>query len=494
MKQRILIGTDILLAYLMNTDYYEGIAVMFRWMRLTGVRRMIDHGTIAILTHFVKTDVLTRLRGFDVVDVVPRMSPFYHQLSIMQIGKGDERALLMQLSTLEQGHVDLLITENQLTHELAKRRYIDDKVYTIEEYIETCAAEHRELDMMRGIELQEVSFGTLSLNDRFFRTFIDEYQPYYYEWFKKKKDDPVFVAKDREGNIHALLKLKLETETERYSDINPALSPAKRLKISSLKVDYTGQKIGERFMRIVFDKAIREKVTEIYITVFANSAQRKRLVGMIQKWGFNYWGLKDDKEEVYVRNMQKHVMPVWTACYPFAYRNYPALMMPVGRTFSDMLVPSSDDRQQKEDYEPYRHAIRKMVIIESTSEIPQKGWNLLFYRKNDNASSGALVASGIVDEVFDNFETEEQFLSRCIKRSILSVDELHDYWVRFHGKPVVVCFLHNYSFGDESQCNPIEKVGLQPGMLMNMSPVKLTKRQFDLLIEGTRYEKDIVVS
>ena len=113
MKQRILIGTDILLAYLMNTDYYEGIAVMFRWMRLTGARKMIDHGTIAILTHFVKTDVLTRLRGFDVVEVVPRMSPFYYQLSRMQIGKGDGRALLMQLNMLEQGHVDLLITENQ---------------------------------------------------------------------------------------------------------------------------------------------------------------------------------------------------------------------------------------------------------------------------------------------------------------------------------------------------------------------------------------------
>jgi hypothetical protein len=68
--------------------------------------------------------------------------------------------------------------------------------------------------------------------------------------------------------LAAFLCLKTETSTEKYSDINPPLSPTRHLKIGTLKVELNGFKLGERFLKIVFDNAIRQRVDEIYVTLF----------------------------------------------------------------------------------------------------------------------------------------------------------------------------------------------------------------------------------
>lgn len=83
--------------------------------------------------------------------------------------KEDFRALLMQLNLLFTNKVDLLITENVKIHEFASTLNIEYKVYTIEEFIERCTIDYRHLDESKGIEIQEVKFGTLSLNDPFLR-------------------------------------------------------------------------------------------------------------------------------------------------------------------------------------------------------------------------------------------------------------------------------------------------------------------------------------
>jgi hypothetical protein len=59
------------------------------------------------------------------------------------------------------------------------------------------------------------------------------------------------------------LYLKIEGAEENYSDITPVLPPRKRLKIGTLKVGLNGYRIGERFLKIVFDNALVNRVEEI---------------------------------------------------------------------------------------------------------------------------------------------------------------------------------------------------------------------------------------
>jgi hypothetical protein len=58
---------------------------------------------------------------------------------------------------------------------------------------------------------------------------------------------------------------KTEFKTENYFNISPILPTKKRLKIGSFKVEATGFRLGERFIKITFDNAIAQNVDEIYL-------------------------------------------------------------------------------------------------------------------------------------------------------------------------------------------------------------------------------------
>ena len=365
MNQHILFGTDIILGYLLNEEYADGVSVVQQWAKRLNAQQLLDVGTISITTHFVKTNRLLALKGFDVIREMPPLLPIFKMMLSQKDlwSEKDERALLMQLNLIKYQKADILITENLRAHELSRKCSMDDKVFTMDEFIETCSTEHRDKDDSKGIILKEAPFGTLSLEDTFFNTFKREYAPYYYEWFKKKKDDLVYVAKDENDKIKALLKLKVELEDEDYSTITPLLPPARRLKISSLKVDYSGQKIGERFMRIIFEQALKHKVDEIYVTVYANNSPRLRLIDMIKRWGFLYWGKKLGGEDIYIRTMKKMTLPIPRLSYPFQDGKSNVFVITVGRGYSKLLIPSKSVRENSLDMEPFRNAIRKMIIL-----------------------------------------------------------------------------------------------------------------------------------
>lgn len=84
----------------------------------------------------------------------------------------------------------------------------------------------------------------------------------------------------------AFLYIKVEEKTGNYSEIKPIFDKKKRLKIGTLKVISNGYKIGERFLKIIFDNAIQYKVDEIYVTVFDKRPEQGQLIDMLKGWGF----------------------------------------------------------------------------------------------------------------------------------------------------------------------------------------------------------------
>ena len=104
----------------------------------------------------------------------------------------------------------------------------------------------------------------------------------------------------------AFLYLKVEGPDENYSDIDPRFSPKRRLKIGTFKVDLNGYGFGERFLKVVFDNALRQKVDETYVTIFRRTIDQQRLIGLLQDFGFREYGKKINSygdELVYVRDM-----------------------------------------------------------------------------------------------------------------------------------------------------------------------------------------------
>lgn len=490
----VLIGTDVLLYYLQKQEL-DGIVMLFSWIDKIKSKKFIDLSSIAILTNFVSLDSFEELSSFDILKgVKPKNRKIEEIKQADFLLKGfNYRPLLAQLNWLCYDDVDFLITENTMSHKIARILDIDDKVFSIEGFIEKCSIEHLELDETLGVSIEKILFGELDYNDRFFNSFKAEYEPYYHTWFKNKANDEVYVAKDLNNNIRGLLKLKIEEQAIEAGDIIPAFKPAKRLKISSLKADYTSQKLGQRFMRIVFDTALRESVDEIYVTLFSNSPLRRRLVGMISQWGFIYYGTKDGNEQVFVRSFRKEVSNDLTACFPFCSFHKNKLIVPINRFYAAQLLPVSSVEKTTE-LEPAKHAIKKVLILHQDAGTLESGSLLFFIQKSADEKSYELISLGVVENVYRNFEKESSFVRRCRKRSTFSNNALHDFWLGSLEKPIVVEFLYICHFEENILKSTFTEIGVDLKMLKSQCPIIIDDKQAVSFIKNTPYEKVVVAN
>jgi hypothetical protein len=132
---------------------------------------------------------------------------------------------------------------------------IADRVFTIDAFLEKAIAENPALVDYKNPAVRKVVFGQVDLKSEFFDTFRQDYVGFD-KWFSKKADEPAYVC--YEGtDLVAFLYLKTEGTDENYGDIEPRFKPKRRLKIGTFKVELNGYKLGERFLKIVFDNAIR---------------------------------------------------------------------------------------------------------------------------------------------------------------------------------------------------------------------------------------------
>jgi hypothetical protein len=179
----------------------------------------------------------------------------------------------------------------------------------------------------------------------FFDSFRQDYGGAAFDkWFSRKADETAYVC--HQGNdLVAFLYLKVEGADENYNDIEPRFAPKRRLKIGTFKVEMNGFKLGERFLKIIFDNALRQNADEIYVTIFQNTAGQQRLVRLLQDFGFVEHGTKTGAfgtELVLVRSMRKSfdaASPALT--FPFISLGTRAHIVPIWPDYHTDLLPDS---------------------------------------------------------------------------------------------------------------------------------------------------------
>ena len=495
---KVLIGTDILLCYLLKADYIDGIQLLIKWLNKIKAQKTVDISSVAILTNFAPISKFDKLNSFTFLEKLPSLTTKVCTLrskisKLLYVERKSARTVLAHLNLLDTGYVDYLVTENEQLHLLSQEIGLDSRVYTIESFIEKCSIEHRSLDDTKGAIVRICKFGSLSINDSFFNDFKREYNPYFVNWFNNKADDDVFISTDKKGRLKALLKLKIEDKTEDYSDIYPVFQPSKRLKISSMKVNYNGQKLGERFMRIIFQTALINHVEEIYVTIFNNSKSRKRLIDMIQTWGFEKYGEKDCgksyKEQVYVKKMKDTIKNDVMKNYPMHHLPHKAFIIPLNKTYVSQLLPQDTLFEDKLDIIPAKRAIKKVVILNNSEKEMCSGTGLLFYQNSLEKDEQKLLAVGIVENTYNNFKTYQEFYNRCRKRSILSDKELTNYWIKAGRQQIVVEFLYIYGLENLNiDSNELELNKIDTTKMTSQSSVEISIKQYLYLLNRTSYE------
>ena len=135
-----------------------------------------------------------------------------------------------------------------------------------------------------------------------------------------------------------------------------------------------------------------------------------------------------------------------------------------------------------------------MIILKEDNIDIKPGSAILFFRKGSGGEEEGIIGTGIVDDVFQDFNNEEEFLVRSRKRTSLSLDALHSRWERGDGKVKVIYFLHNASFYmNPISINRLSKAGIDMMRLRSTRCLPIESSQFRNLIKGTEYEKDFVV-
>lgn len=399
--------------------------------------------------------------------------------------------------------VDLLITEDRKVHDKANDLGIADRVFTIDTFLEKVVAENPDLIDYRVLSVKKEYFGNININDPFFDSFKEDY-PGFEKWFNKKADEIAYICKAEDDRLLAFLYVKQEQPNENYSDIEPRFRPKRRLKIGTFKVTSNGYKLGERFLKIVFDNALRFKVEEVYVTIFNRTVDQERLIYLLQDWGFRHYGTKHSNagdELVYVRDFMPRVDIVHpNLTYPFIPRSTRKFIVPIWPEYHTELFPDSILRTESPndfiESRPNRNAISKVYISRSIERSLKTGDIIVFYRTQSGGKAyytSVTTTIGIVQNVVKNIGGLEQFIRLCRKRSVFSDHELAEWWnYSPKSRPFIVNFLYVYSFPRR-----LNRKALLDLQIIDQTPfrgfARLTDEAFQMLMENSNADQRLIV-
>ncbi|TLY35633.1 MAG: hypothetical protein E6K60_10260 [Nitrospirae bacterium] len=501
---RALLDTNILIHREAATVVRQDIGILFNWLDRLAVQKWVHPVSVEeIFQHQddrVRRSFAAKLASYHTIQAIAPLTPEVMAVShALDVTDNDRRDSVI-LNELYVGHADILITEDRGISRKAEELGISDRVFTIDAFLEKAAAENPNLIDYRVLSVAKKLFGDVSLSDPFFDSFRVDY-PEFKRWFGQKSQEPAYVCLE-ENRIVAFLYLKVENEREPYPDIVPQFPAKKRLKIGTLKVELNGFKLGERFLKIVFDNAIRQRVDEIYVTIFPYSIVQERLIHLLEDFGFILYGEKRNaygNEQVYVRNM----VPVVDAqnpqhTFPFVSRSSRIFLVPIYPEYHTELLPdsilSNESPSDFVEHEPHRNAIRKVYISRSYFRELHSGDVIVFYRTGGYYQS-VVTTLGIIENVHRDIADEAQFLRLCRQRSVFSDEELRQQWqYRQSNHPFVVDFLYAYSFPRRPNMEAL----IQNGVIRDVESAprgfeRITAQQFETVVRLSGTDPRLIV-
>jgi hypothetical protein len=458
---RVLLDTNILIHREARTVVRDDIGSLFRWLDELNFIKCVHPGSLEEIKKHVDPEVVhtlnVKLGSYKVLKTLAPDTPEVSNLRLNDTTDNDalDTSLLAELAA---GRVDTLITEDRGIHRKAPKLGLSSAVFTIDSFLEKVTAENPALADYKVLAVKKAYFGAINLGDPFFDSFRNDY-PGFDSWFNRKADESAYVCTAENGNNVAFLYVKREGKGEDYSDINPQFTRALRLKIGTFKVISNGFKLGERFLKIVFDNAHRYKVEEIYVTALRKTPEQDRLIRLLEDWGFQHYGTKTSQagtEQVFVRDFRPHfdaADPRRT--YPYLSSKMRKFIVPIYPEYHTELLPDSIlNTESPEDFvenKPNRNAISKVYVSRSYERGLSPGDVIVFYRTRSKTApahyTSVATTLGVVQEVITDIPNKAAFISACRKRSVFSDEELGRHWdYNPNNRPFIVNFLYAQSF------------------------------------------------
>jgi len=499
---KALLDTNIIIHREASRVINQDVGILYRWLERAKYTKCVHSLTISEIEKYKNQQIVDAFQiKLDSYEHIGIPSPLQDEVitisSKIDVNENDRNDTQL-LNEVFVGRVDILITEDKKIHKKASELGVEDKVFTIDSFLEKTFAEHPDLVNYKVLNVQKLKFGRINLGDDFFTSLREDYVGFD-KWFIKKFDDEAYITvNSNNGLLLSFLYLKIEDKEESYINISPAFTKKKRLKVGTFKVINNGFRLGERFMKIIFDNALKNKVDEIYVTIFDKREEQRRLIDMLEQWGFMLWGKKNNDELVYVRDFTKKTdRNNLKQCYPFISRNNSNFIVPIYEEYHTELLPDSIlNTESPEDFIedfPHRNAINKVYVSRALIPHPQKGDNIIFYMTGGYYKS-VVSTIGVVQDVKGDFVDENEFILYCRKRSVFPEDKLRAIWHHKNTKPFVVSFLYIYSFPHRINMKGLIDLKVLEGV--NDAPrgfKSISKEQFNEILKATKSDESFIV-
>ncbi len=506
---RVLLDTNIIIHREAQHVVNPEIGKLFGWIDKLGYAKYVHQLTIDEIEGHKDSQIVesmqTKLESYILLKTQAPITPEIQQIMHEDKDQNDNNDSLL-LNELLNDRVDILITEDKDIHRKARILNISDQVFTINQLLEKVTIENPDLVDYRILSVKKEFVGNIAIDDTFFDSFRDDYHGFNM-WFNRKANEIAYICRS-DDKLLAFLYLKIEGSDEVYSDIEPVFSRGKRLKIGIFKTVLNGFKLSERFLKIIFDNALRFKVEEIYVTIFKKRLDQELLVNFLENWGFHRHGTKttiSGTEEVYVRDFRPTIdadNPKIT--YPYISANTNIFIVPIYPEYHTELFPDSILRTESQndfvENEPHRNAIQKVYISWAHERNLKCGDIILFRRLKDGDKparySSVLSTIGLVEDVITDIKDEAHFIRLCRGRSLFSNDELREWWNRHGGyKPFIINFLYAYSLPKRPILNDLLDIGIYSDIRnMPRGFTKITKQQFKAIIKEAQVDSSIIVN
>lgn len=499
---KALLDTNIIIHREANKVVSQDIGILYRWLERVKYTKCIHSITINEIKRNPNQETvhtfLVKLDSYEVIDIPSPLQEEVRNISEKIDKTENDKNDSLLLNEVFIGRVDILITEDKKIHQKAEELNIQDKVFTIDSFLEKVFAEHPELVDYKILNVQKLKFGRINLSDPFFDSLREDYLEFD-KWFIKKYDDEAYITINSNNSmLLSFLYLKVENKDENYSNIIPILPPKKRLKIGTFKVINNGFRLGERFLKIIFDNGLKNHVEEIYVTIFEKRDEQKRLITLLEQWGFVFWGMKGE-ERIYVRDFKPMIdITHLKHTYPFISTSQDAYIVPIypdyhTELFPDSILNTESPAEFVEDF-PHRNCIGKVYVSRALEPHPKIGDILVFYRTGGYYKS-VVTTIGIVQELCYDFKDETDFILYCRKSSVYPEDKLREMWRYSPNKPFAIRFLYTYSF--PHRINMKELIDLKILSGVNDAPrgfKSISKEQFKLIIKATKSDDSFIIN
>ena len=502
---KALLDTNIVIHREANAVVNKDIGTLFKWLDKTNYEKCVHPITVEELQNYrnekklntlkIKLESYTALQT--VAPLANEVQTVSRQIDTTKNDINDTRLL----NEVFQGRVDILVSEDKKIHRKATQLGVQDHVYSINSFLEKAVSENPNLIDYKVLSVTKKHFGNINLQDTFFNSFRRDYAGFD-RWFNRKAEEIAYVTykKDR---ILSFLYVKVEDEAENYADITPVFAPKHRLKIGTFKVRSNGVRLGERFMKIIFDNALRYKVDEIYVTIFNKPDEQARLIDLLKGWGFVQHGIKntrDGEELVFTRNFEPYFLPESPKkSYPYISAERKIFLCSIYPEYHTDLFPDSILTTESEigfqENKPHQNALSKVYISRSVDRNLATGDIIVFYRTGGKYK-GVVTTIGIVESVIDGIRSENEFVLKCRKRSVFTDEELKEHWNhKLNNRPFIVKFLYVYSFPKRPNMAKLIELGVIADV--NSAPrgfTLISKEQFYKIIKESQSNENIIIN